>query len=278
MGLDQNLVKVGYDRISQTWRTVQDDDWYFRKFYPLHDWVVKNCICDAVGEKTDKYGFLNGTMDTGGNDNCVLIPIKLEQWKSLLNILKRIRKAWKKVPADVQERSLSEPGKIESIEYEEFKELASSTFPIADWYRDNYDISYMWSVDRLYEYVTEICAIHHDSSGLIPGDDPIDKQVLENLRKRYEDREKVKLERDAVSSKIAKEVKGRYGTEDDKNDALSLYNNQAIAEEYWSRMHQWDAEHDFDVSDNNVLYEMCRAADVEDCRYDKYAFAYDPWY
>lgn len=283
MGLDQNIVKVGYDRISRTWRTVRDDDWYFRKFYPLHEWIVANCLCDAGDKEIDEYGFLNGVINTEGCDNCVLIPIKLDKWKELLSILNALRKAWKNVPDTVKEAvdNIENDSDVDSKEYTAFKELAEKTFPVSDWHYsrwDRYDSSYMWYVDRLHEYAKEICSLHHGPDGLIPGDDPIDEATLERLRNKYADREKVTLIREAEVEKALKEAAENNCTDEEKNDTFAVCNNRAASEEYWAHMKQWDAEHGYNANNDEAIAEMCRLAGAEDCRYDRYAYAYDPWY
>lgn len=93
MGLDQYIEKTAYLAYSNEWGRIQkDEDYYFRKFNALHNWIFNNCvIMDADMSDADDLGFIGDKFAVPHHeDNVVYIPIKQSKWIELRDVLKNI--------------------------------------------------------------------------------------------------------------------------------------------------------------------------------------------
>lgn len=264
MGMDQYIHLTGFDRFTNQWQVLDwQEDLYFRKFYALHDWIVKNCT--AQTGTADSFGF-DGKHFIATEDNCVLFPMKRTKWMELKKVLGKIINKYNSLSEDLQVL-LDTDIHSNNPRLQEFVNLVSATFP------DNIrggipDIS---EIHRMYDFIKIVCGGSYGRNGFIAGDKKPTKALMKKINSRIEEYNIKKAEYNKFIANYLVQHNCPTFAELYVKDKQKAYEFEDISD-------KWCSVNNFNTDYREWLNEAVKEENADGCRYAAYAYAYYAWY
>lgn len=261
MGMDQYIYYGRHNQARDTWSVIdRTEKYYYRKFYSLHKWIFKHCVChDGT---PDEYGFCGDKyyIADSKEDNCVFVPVKKSKWEELLHTLDEVLEAIKKAGKDLDNIDIYAGSAIRKL------------FP-GGWFDSDTDEWFYKAVKDLRKDVKSIISTSKWSDDGFIAQDKVnvpDKDIVAKmkvLREKCAERDSTWVdEHNRVYKQLEAEFNKSSKTFSDEYSSAGFSNywrKRAFVKEYYNRMDKWMEDNGYIGSGD--IYETLGITESDIC-------------